>query len=179
MNRVWFTRRLHPLPTLPISTAKHNNPKCAEGRGRLQFNHVVVCFLPRNTQKPVSSDTKGGCEKTSSPCFNHDSTSPRPINGRDGRDAILCVRVHRRTICGRAGARPSQRGQTWIAPNGEDAPQQRMCARVEASTGSRSRFHGDAFRREIPHAPQHGNRVNDGDETSPRNNLIPSKNRHI
>ena len=133
MNRVWFTRRLHPLPTLPISTAKHNNPKCAEGRGRLQFNHVVVCFLPRNTQKPVSSDTKGDCEKTSSPCFNHDSTSPRPINGRDGRDAILCVRVHRRTICGRAGARPSQRGQTWIAPNGEDAPQQRMCAWVGGS----------------------------------------------
>ena len=179
MNRVWFTRRLHPLPTLPISTAKHNNPKCAEGRGRLQFNHVVVCFLPRNTQKTVSSDTKGGCEKTSSPCFNHDSTSPRPINGRDGRDAILCVRVHRRTICGRTGARPSQRGQTWIAPNGEDAPQQRMCARVEASTGSRSRFHGDAFRREIPHTPQHGNQVNDGDEIPPRNNLIPSKNRHI
>ena len=46
-----------------------------------------------------------------------------------------------------------------------------MCARVEASTGSRSRFHGDAFRREIPHAPQHGNWVNDGDEISPRNNL--------
>ena len=56
--------------------------------------------------------------KTSSPCFNHDSTSPRPINGRDGRDAILCARVHRSAVCGRAGARPSQNGQTlmplWI-----------------------------------------------------------------
>ena len=136
LDRVWFMWRLHPLPTLPISTAKHNNPKCAEGRGRLQFNHVVVCFLPRNTQKPVSSDTKGGWEKTSSPCFNHDSTSPRPINGRDGRVAILCARVHRRTVCGRAGARPSQRGQTlmplWIKrgcspfPADVDAPNEKM-----------------------------------------------------
>ena len=140
MNRVWFTRRLHPLPTLPISTAKHNNPKCAEERGRLQCNHVVVCFLPRNTQKPVSSDTKGGCEKTSSPCFNHDSTSPHPINGRDGRVAILCARVHarvhRRAVCGRARARPSQRGQTlmplWIKrgcspfPADVDAPNEKM-----------------------------------------------------
>lgn len=127
-----------PTPDTPDlhSTAKHNNPKCAEGRGRLQFNHVVVCFLPRNTQKPVSSDTKGDCEKTSSPYFNHDSTSPRPINGRDGRVAILCTRVHRRTVCGLAGARPSQSGQTlmplWIKrgcspfPADVDAPNEKM-----------------------------------------------------
>ena len=55
----------------------------------------------------------------------------------------------------------------------EKMPPNRECVRgrVEASTGSRSRFRGDAFRREIPHAQQHGNWVNDGDEISPRNNI--------
>ena len=46
--------------------------------------------------------------RPSSLCFNHDSTSPRHINGQGGRDAIHCVRVLRRAVCGRAGARPSQ-----------------------------------------------------------------------
>ena len=48
-----------------------------------------------------------------------------------------------------------------------------ICARVETSTGSGSRPHGDTFRREIPHPPQHGDRVNAGNEISPRNNLTP------
>ena len=118
-----------PTPDTPDLHSQTQQPEVCRGTRTAAIQSCRrMFFLPRNTQKPVSSDTKGGCEKTSSPCFNHDSTSPRPINGRDGRVAILCARVHRRTVCGRAEARPSQRGQTWIAPNGEDAPQQRMCA---------------------------------------------------
>ena len=122
-----------PTPDTPDLHSQTQQPEVCRGTRTAAIQSCRRMFLPRNTQKPVSSDTKGDCEKTSSPCFNHDSTSPRPINGRDGRDAILCARVHRRTICGRTGARPSQSDQTWIAPNGEDAPQQRMCAWVGGS----------------------------------------------
>lgn len=108
-----------PTPDTPDLHGQTQQPEVCRGTRTAAIQSCRrMFFLPRNTQKPVSSDTKGDCEKTSSPCFNHDSTSPRPINGRDGRVAILCARVHRRTVCGRAGARPSQNGQTlmplWI-----------------------------------------------------------------
>ena len=106
-----------PTPDLPGQTQQ---PEVCRGTRTAAIQSCRrMFFLPRNTQKPVSSDTKGGCEKTSSPCFNHDSTSPHPINGRDGRVAILCARVHRRAVCGRARARPSQRGQT-LMPSGSN-----------------------------------------------------------
>ena len=99
-------------------------------------------------------------------------SAPHQWPRREGRNSLR--------PCPQACRLRSRRSATLpTRPNVDTPPQQRMYARVEASTGSRSRFHGDAFRREIPHAPQHGNRVNDGDEISPRNNLIPTKNRHI
>ena len=42
---------------------------------------------------------------------------------------------------------------------------------ASASTGSSSRFHSAVFRREIPHAPQYGNRVNDGNEIQSVRNM--------
>ena len=133
-----------PTPDTPDLHGQTQQPEVCRGTRTAAIQSCRRMFFTTKHTKTGFVGHKRRLGKTSSPCFNHDSTSPRTINGRGGRDAILCVRVHRRAVCGRAGARPSQSDQTWIAP------QQRMCARVEASTGSRSRFHGDAFRREIP-----------------------------
>lgn len=127
-----------PTPDTPDLHGQTQQPEVCRGTRTAAIQSCRRMFFTTKHTKTGFVGHKRRLGKTSSPCFNHDSTSPRPINGRDGRVAILCARVHRRAVCGRAGARPSQNGQTltplWIkrgCPSGSNVdvppfPQTRM-----------------------------------------------------